>query len=133
MIGIGVGQAFHSAGSSGFDGLVRITPDGKLHVHTGIGNLGTYSYAATSRVAAEVLKYRWENTVLVRGNSSHHLPWNNGQFGSNTSFTMTRTNYAAAMDALQKLKDLAARELGGEADDYDITNETVFRLSLIHI
>lgn len=127
VIGIGVGQAFHSAGSSGFDGLVRITPDGKLHVHTGIGNLGTYSYAATSRVAAEVLKYRWENTVLVRGNSSHHLPWNNGQFGSNTSFTMTRTNYAAAMDALQKLKDLAARELGGEADDYDITNETVFR------
>ena len=127
VIGIGVGQAFHSAGSSGFDGLVRITPDGKLHVHTGVGNLGTYSYAATSRVAADVLKHRWENTVLVRGNSSHHLPWNNGQFGSNTSFTMTRTNYAAAMDALQKLKELAAIELGGEADDYDVANETVFR------
>jgi CO/xanthine dehydrogenase Mo-binding subunit len=129
VIGVGVGQAFHSAGSSGFDGLVRITPDGKLHVHTGVGNLGTYSYAATSRVAAEVLKHRWENTVLVRGNSSHHLPWNNGQFGSNTSFTMTRTNYAAAMDALKKLKELAAIELGGEADDYDVANETVFRRS----
>ena len=50
VIGIGVGRAIHSAGSNGFDGLVRITPDGKLHVHTGVGNLGTYSHSATARV-----------------------------------------------------------------------------------
>ncbi len=125
VIGVGVGQAFHSAGSSGFDGLVRIAADGKLYIHTGIGNLGTYSYAATSRVAAEVLDYRWENCQIVRGDSSKHLPWNNGQFGSNTSFTMTRTNYVAAMDALQKLKELASMSLGGSSEDYDIENETV--------
>ena len=45
VIGVGVGQSYHGGGSSGFDGLVRITPDGKLHIHTGVGNLGTYSYA----------------------------------------------------------------------------------------
>ena len=28
VIGIGVGQGYHSAGSNGFDGLLRITPDG---------------------------------------------------------------------------------------------------------
>jgi CO/xanthine dehydrogenase Mo-binding subunit len=33
------------------------------------------------------------------------------------------------MDALKKLKELAAIELGGEADDYDVANETVFRRS----
>ena len=55
VIGVGVGQAYHSAGSNGFDGLVRITPEGKLHIHTGVGNLDTYSYAGTSRIAAEVL------------------------------------------------------------------------------
>ena len=125
VIGVGVGQAFHSAGSSGFDGLVRIATDGKLYIHTGIGNLGTYSYASTSRVAAEVLDYRWENCQIVRGDSSKHLPWNNGQFGSNTSFTMTRTNYVAAKDALQKLKELASMSLGGSSEDYDIENETV--------
>ena len=43
VTGIGIGQGYHSAGSNGFDGLVRITPDGKLHVHTGVGNLGTHS------------------------------------------------------------------------------------------
>ena len=126
VIGIGVGQAYHAAGSNGFDGLVRITPDGKVHIHTGVGNLGTYSYAGTSRVAAEVLKCRWDNCVIVRGDSQRHLPWNFGQFGSNTSFTMTRTNYAAAMDAVGKLKDIAARTLGGSPDDYDIGDERVF-------
>jgi xanthine dehydrogenase molybdenum-binding subunit len=127
--GVAVGQAFHSAGSSGFDGLVRITPDGLLHIHTGVGNLGTYSYAATSRVAAEVLAYDWERCQIHRGDSSLGLPWNNGQFGSNTSFTMSRTNYAAAMDAVTKLKEIAARRLGGSPADYDVANETVFRRS----
>jgi CO/xanthine dehydrogenase Mo-binding subunit len=126
VTGVAVGQAFHSAGSSGFDGLVRIAPDGRLHIHTGVGNLGTYSYASTSRVAAEVLGYDWENCEIHRGDSSRGLPWNNGQFGSNTSFTMTRTNYAAAMDALQKLKEIAARELGGTANGYDVGGEAVF-------
>ena len=73
--GVGVGQAFHSAGASGFDGLVVLTPEGKLNIHSGVGNLGTYSYSTTSRVAAEVLKCDWENCEIVRGDSSRGLPW----------------------------------------------------------
>ena len=30
------------------------------------------------------------------------------------------------MDALQKLKEIAAMDLGGSPEDYDIGNETVF-------
>lgn len=129
VTGIGVGQAYHSAGASGFDGLVVITPEGKLNIHTGVGNLGTYSHSATSRVAAEVLKIDWANCTVVRGDSRKHLPWNLAQFGSNTSYTMTRTNYVAAMDASQKLKEIAAMDLGGVADDYDIGEEKVFLIS----
>jgi CO/xanthine dehydrogenase Mo-binding subunit len=124
--GLGVGTAYHSAGANGFDGLVRITPDGKIHIHTGVGNLGTYSHTATSRVAAEVLKANWDNCIVVRGDSRNHLPWNLSQFGSNTSFTMTRTNYVAAMDAVEKLKEIAAMDLGGAPADYDIGGERVF-------
>ena len=126
VTGVAVGQAFHSAGASGFDGLLRIAPDGKLHIHSGAGNLGTYSYAATSRVAAEVLGYDWENVEIVRGDSSRGLPWTLGQFGSNTSFTESRANYASAMDAVQKLKEIAARDLGGSPGDYDVGDEAVF-------
>ena len=123
--GYGVASAYHSAGSNGFDGLLRITPDGILHVHTGIGNLGTFSYASTSRVAAEVLGYDWDRVVIERGGTTRHLPWNLGQFGSNTSFTMSRTNFVAAEDAKAKLLEIAALTLGGEPADYELKSEHV--------
>ncbi|SVC00350.1 uncharacterized protein METZ01_LOCUS253204, partial [marine metagenome] len=129
VIGLGIGQAYHSAGSSGFDGLVSITPDGKLHIHTGVGNLGTFSHTATSRAAAEVLKSNWENCIVERGDTRKGLPWNLAQFGSNTSFTMTRTNYVAAMDAKRKLQEIAAKDLGGSPDNYDVADEKVFNKS----
>ncbi len=129
VLGYGIGQAYHTAGSSGFDGLVRITPDGILHVHTGVGNLGTFSYASTSRVAAEVLGYDWDRVVIERGGTNKHIPWNLGQFGSNTNFTMTRTNYVAAMDAKAKLQEIAAAELGGAPEDYELADERVVKSS----
>jgi xanthine dehydrogenase molybdenum-binding subunit len=125
IVGIGVGQGYHSAGTSGFDGLVRITPDGKLHVHTGVGNLGTYSHSASSRVAAEMLNYDWGNVVIERGDSRRGLPWNSAQAGSLTASTQSRTNYVAAMDAKAKLLDIAAQVLGGAADDYELGDEKV--------
>ncbi|NIP81934.1 MAG: hypothetical protein GWM90_23040, partial [Gemmatimonadetes bacterium] len=39
---------------------------------------------------------------------------------------MTRTNYVAAMDAVRKLKEIAAFDLGGSPDDYEIGGEAVF-------
>jgi CO/xanthine dehydrogenase Mo-binding subunit len=125
ITGVAVGQGFHPAGSNGFDGLLRITPDGKLHVHTGVSNLGTYSYAATSRIAAEVLNYDWSNVVIERGDTRRGLPWNSVQGGSNTCFTESRTNLAAAQDLKRKLFDIAARDLGGTADDYELGAEKV--------
>jgi CO/xanthine dehydrogenase Mo-binding subunit len=42
---------------------------------------------------------------------------------------MTRTNYAAASDAIAKLKEIAAMGLGGAPADYDIGGERVFSKS----
>ncbi len=126
---VAIGQAYHSAGRNGFDGLVRITPDGILHIHTGVGNLGTFSYASTSRVAAEVLGYDWSRCTIERGGTARSLPWNLGQFGSNTSFTMSRTNFVAASDAKDKLLRLASMDLGGSPDDYDLVDEHVVHKS----
>ncbi len=127
VTGVAIGQGFHNGSFAGFDGLVRLTPEGRLHIHTGVGNLGTYSHTGTSRVAAEVLKCDWSNCVVERGDTNRHLPWNSGQFGSNTSGTQTRATYAGAMDAVEKLKEIAAMDLGGDPADYDIGAEKVFR------
>lgn len=126
VTGVGVGTAFHTAGRNGFDGLVIIKPDGKLYIHNGPGNLGTFSYAATARTAAETLGMPWEQTEIVAFDTSKNLPWNLGQFGSNTSFTMTRTNYVAAMDAKKKLQEIAAREFGGNPEDFEVGGAKVF-------
>ena len=127
--GIGVGQSYNSAGFAGFDGLVRLTPDGTLHIHSGMGNLGTYSHSATSRVAAEVLQMDWSQCVVQRGDSRKHLAWNMAQVASNSCFTMTRSVHVAAMDALEKLKAIAAADLGGAAEDYDVDGERVYMRS----
>ncbi len=127
--GVGIGQAFHPAGRGGYDGLVRLTPDGRLHVHSGVGNLGTYSHSDTARVAAEVLRCDWENCIVARGDSRRHLPWSPTQSGSKTSFSSSRQNYVAATDIVNKLKEIAALDLGGSPDDYDIADETVFAIA----
>jgi len=126
--GIGIGQGYHSAGANGFDGLVRITPNGKIHLHSGVGNLGTYSFASTTRAAAEILKCEWEDCVVHSGNTEANLPWNSYQAGSVSIFTQTRTNYVAAMDALEKMKRIAAETMGGEPDDYDIDGKRIFNV-----
>ena len=68
-----MGVAYHSAGQS-FDGLVVLKPDGKLYIHNGPGNLGTFSYAATARTAAEVLGMPWEHCEIVYGDTSGTCP-----------------------------------------------------------
>src|SRR5690606_36948605 len=124
--GVGVGMAYHQGGSSGFDGLVVIKPDGKLYIHSGVGNLGTYSFAGTARAAAEALRMPWDQCVVLWGNTSHQLPWTVIQAGSNTTYTTTRANYVAAMDAKQKLQEIAAMDLGGDPSDYDVADARVF-------
>ena len=125
--GLGIGLGYHAAGGNGYDGLVRITPDGKIHIHNGVGNLGTYSYAGVARAAAEVLQCNWESCEIVRGSTDLHLPNSSIQGGSNTIFTHTRTNWVAAEDAVNKLKAIAATEFGGDASEYSIGGERVFR------
>ena len=54
------------AGSTGFDGLFVIKPDGRMYIQSGIGNLGTESMSDCHRVAAEMIGMPWEKV-------EHHL------------------------------------------------------------
>jgi xanthine dehydrogenase molybdenum-binding subunit len=126
-VGVGVGLSPFVGGSSGFDGLLVIKPDGKMYVHQGIGNLGTHSVADTARAAADVLGLPWDSCRIVWGDTSRHLPWSSSQSGSQTTHAHTRANHAAAMDAKRKLQEIAARDLGGAPADYDTADGRVFR------
>ncbi len=125
--GIGLAVGPHGAGSIGYDGLMTIRPDGKLHVQSGVGNLGTHSCIDLARVAADVLAVPWEQVEVHWGSSAKHIPWSCMSVGSQTTHAMTRANLAGAEDAARKLRELAANELGGAPDDYTLGGMRVFR------
>jgi len=127
VIGVGVSLANFTAGTIGFDGLIALTPEGKLNIYSGVGNIGTLSVHDTARVAAEFLDMPWEKCEVIWGDTSKHLPWSSRQGGSQTIHGTSRANYAAAMDAKQKLQEIAAKEFGGRPEDYTIGNQRVFR------
>ncbi len=125
--GVGLAVGPHGAGSIGYDGLMTIRPDGRLYVHSGIGNLGTHSVLDIARVAADILAMPWANVDVIWGDTSKGVPWTCMSVGSQTTHAMTRANHAAAHDARRKLQEIAARDLGGTPDDYELGGERVFR------
>ena len=125
--GVGVGVGTHTAGSVGHDGLMIIRPDGTLQVQSGVGNLGTHSVFDLARVAADILAMPWERVEIVWGSTGKQLPYSCLSVGSQTTHAMTRANHAAAMDARRKLQEIAARDLGGSPDDYELGGQRVFR------
>jgi xanthine dehydrogenase molybdenum-binding subunit len=125
--GVGVSLSCYVGGTSGFDGLLVIRPDGRITFQSGIGNLGTESVIDVHRAGAEVLGVPWEKCDVVWGNTTKNLPFTCVSGGSQTTHAMTRAAHAAAMDAKKKLQEIAAKKLGGKPEHYEVANEHVFR------
>lgn len=124
--GLGVSVSCFFGGSTGYDGLFLIKPDGRVAIQSGIGNLGTESVIDCHRVIAEILGVPWEKCDLNWGNTAQNLPWTCVSGGSQTTHAMTRAAHAAAMDAKQKLQEIAAKTYGGKPEHYDVAHERVF-------
>ena len=125
--GLGVSLSCYSGGTTGFDGLFVIKPDGKVYIQSGVGNLGTESWTDVHRVVAELLGVPWEKCEITWGNTSKNLPWTCPSGGSQTTHAMTRAAHAVSSDAIKKLQEIAAKDLGGKPEDYIVANERVAR------
>src|SRR5438094_6922706 len=114
--GYGVATSSFVSGSTGYDGLFVIKPDGRMYIQSGIGNLGTESVSDCHRVSAEMVGMPWENVVLTWGNTGRNLPWSCVSGGSQTTHAHTRAAHAAATDAIKKLQEIAAHVHGGRPE-----------------
>ena len=123
--GYGVATSVFVAGSTGYDGLFVIKPDGRMYIQSGIGNLGTESMTDSHRVSAELVGMPWENVELTWGNTSRNLPWSCVSGGSQTTHAHTRAAHAAGMDAIRKLQEIAAKVHGGSPEAYKVADERV--------
>ena len=104
-----------------------IKPDGKVYIQSGIGNLGTASVSDTHRVTAELLGVPWEKCEVTWGSTARNLPWSCPSGGSQTTHAHTRAAYAVAMDGIDKLRQIAAKDHGGKPEDYVVANERISR------
>jgi CO/xanthine dehydrogenase Mo-binding subunit len=127
MRGVGVSLSCYVGGTIGFDGLLVITPSGRIQFQSGIGNLGTESVIDVHRVGAEILGVPWEKCDVVWGDTSKNLPFTCVSGGSQTTHAMTRAAHALAMETRKRLQEIAATTLGGKPEDYEVANERVSR------
>ena len=125
--GVGVSLSCYVGGTIGFDGLLVITPEGRVRFHSGIGNLGTESVIDVHRAGAEVLGVPWEICEVVWGDTSKNFPYTCASGGSQTTHAMTRAAHAVAVECRKKLQEVAAKSLGGQPEDYEVANQRVFR------
>jgi len=125
--GLGVSLSCYVGGTIGFDGLIVVTPEGRVRFHSGIGNLGTESVIDVHRAGAELLGVPWEMCDVVWGDTSRIMPFTCVSGGSQTTHAMTRAAYAVATECKQKLKEVAAKTHGGNPESYDVVDGRVVR------
>ena len=125
--GVGVATSTYSGGTVGFDGLLVVTPEGRVRIHSGIGNLGTESVIDVHRAGAEILGVEWEQCDIVWGDTSKAVPYTCVSGGSQTTHAMTRAAHSVATAAKERLKDVAAKTHGGQPENYDVANGHVIR------
>src|SRR5438105_8253619 len=123
--GYGVATCSFVAGSTGYDGLFVIKPDGRMYIQSGIGNLGTESMSDCHRVSAEMVGIPWEKVDLTWGHTGKNLPWSCVSGGSQTTHAHTRAAHAAGANAVKKLQEIAAKAHGGKPEQYTVANERV--------
>ncbi len=125
--GIGVSLSMFHAGSTAFDGLVVITPEGRVQIHSGVGTLGTESVIDVHRATAEKLDVPWEACDIIWGDTSKGMPYTCVSGGSQTVHDMTRAGYAVGEECKLRLREIAAKAMGGSPDDYEVANQRVSR------
>ena len=128
--GIGVGVSPYTAGSTQFDGLLVIRPDGIVQIQQGLGNLGTNSNFDTARAAADVLGVEWSQVEVVfrRHRVATCLGVRSRRVASRPMPIRGQTT-PPGLDAKQKLQEIAARDLGGRPEDYETSDGRVYRRS----
>src|SRR6185369_1828024 len=77
------------------------------------------------RVSAEMVGMPWDKVEVTWGHTGKNLPWSCVSGGSQTTHAHTRAAHAAATDAIQKLREIAAKAHGGKPEQYTVANERV--------
>ena len=108
LIGWGMATATFPAFRSQAAAVARVMPDGSALVQCGASDLGTGAYTVLSQVAADALGLGVDKVRMEMGDST--LPLGPLAGGSSTTATASPAVQKAALDARQKLIELAVAD-----------------------
>ena len=124
----GVGMGIHGNADVGEDvseAYVRIHPNGKAILFSGVSEHGTGQVSNLMKMVAEVLKIPFEN-ISIAPTDSLTNPNEFGPAGSRGTYAIGSAVIKAAEDAKRKLFEELAPKLNAVPDELDTENGVVF-------
>ena len=123
--GIGLACIHNGSGALASCAFVQLKQDGSIGVHTGAVELGSGVETVLAQIVAEELGVPVEKISLLMGDTDG-TPYDWGIVASRGVHTAGTAVLKAAQDAKQKIKNLAAGQLGVTAEQLTCKNERVF-------
>lgn len=125
--GFGIGLGMHKSGVAGdeFAGAeITLEDDGTATLRVGVGDIGQGADTAMAQIASGVLGIPTRD-IHVESFDTDATPWDNGAYGSSTTYVSGLAVERAARDAEEKLCDAAARYFDGDRESIVVENGTV--------
>lgn len=125
--GFGLGLGMHKSGVAGdeFAGAeITLEDDGTATLRVGVGDIGQGADTAMAQIASGVLGIPTRD-IHVESLDTDATPWDNGAYGSSTTYVSGLAVQRAAEDAEAKLCDAATRYLDGDRESFAVEEGVV--------
>ena len=125
--GFGMGLAMHKSGVAGdeFAGAeITVEDDGTATLRVGVGDIGQGADTAMAQIASGVLGIPTSD-IHVQADDTDATPWDNGAYGSSTTYVSGLAVRRAAEEAAEKLCDAAADYLDGDPSSITLSEGVV--------
>ncbi len=121
--GLGMGIATWGGAGHASECRVNIHPDGTVDIEIGSQDIGTGTRTAIAMVVSEVLGLDYRQVRVKIGENA--FPPSGASGGSTTIGGVSSSSLKAALNALEKLLEVASASLGTSADQLEVTDSTI--------
>ncbi|CAN5724371.1 xanthine dehydrogenase family protein molybdopterin-binding subunit [soil metagenome] len=128
-LGMGIVSYVEGTGIGPYEGArVTIDPSGCVRVATGLGTQGQGHYTAFAQIVAEALGVQVNEVHVVTGDT-REFGWGTGTFASRGAVVAGSACHASAHAVRAKVVEHAARVLGAEPWDIDLSDGAAYLVS----
>ncbi len=125
-LGVGFGCYVEGTGIGPYEGAhVRVEPDGRVFVATGVTTQGQGHYTTFAQIAADALGVAVEDVLVVTGDTAR-FDWGVGTFASRAAVTAGNAVGLAARAVADKARRHAAQLLEAREEDLELADGRIF-------